>query len=336
MKYFFKLSLTLLLVAFSTVKSNAQEQYGLTVNSSLNYDVTIVLSTTNIVAPNSCQWGYNFNVGLDYEIYFVGPDAPANLYTLQGNMGCGTITNNNFFDLPNSGGIGSEVTTGNPWNPNSDCFTATPSTLECNALTIEIEGPGIAHQFISMPSLAVLPVSLISFEIENKGKNQIDLKWVTASEENNAYFTVEHSLDGIAWDSVSSVKGAGNTKELTSYSITDYRATNGLNYYRLKQTDFNGDFQYSPIRLVKLNNLEEISSISISPNPALDNISIKGSPSDLTKVEIFNAQGVSVKVLENKENTASSISLDISTLQNGVYFVKSMNNIQKLVVGPKG
>ncbi len=91
-----------------------------------------------------------------------------------------------------------------------------------------------------------LPIELISFTGEKKEKNN-ELFWITATEFNNDYFTVEKTLDGIDFEIVGIENGAGNSNQYLNYSMVDYNVRNIINYYRLKQTDFDGKYVYSDI-----------------------------------------------------------------------------------------
>ena len=92
---------------------------------------------------------------------------------------------------------------------------------------------------LSEPICQTVPVELISFTgtVEEEGNL---LKWVTATEINNDYFTLEHSIDGVTYNRIDQTEGAGTTSELQSYGHMHYDAPPGLSYYRLKQTDFDG------------------------------------------------------------------------------------------------
>jgi gliding motility-associated-like protein len=122
----------------------------LTITSTDGYDVTIDIQAVNInPSTMSCAFGYNYTVDIDYDITFSGSNIPANLWTLQGTVGCTPGTN--FFNLPNSGGSGT-TTSANGWNPNTDCATATPESVGCNTITIQISGPGIPNGFHVVPN----------------------------------------------------------------------------------------------------------------------------------------------------------------------------------------
>ncbi|MEO5570174.1 MAG: hypothetical protein ABIT08_05690, partial [Bacteroidia bacterium] len=154
-----------------------------------------------------------------------------------------------------------------PWSFNG---THTPGTGS-NAAPVanRLAKTILGHYGITSGGPNPLPVKLISFKavLEN---NIVNLSWVTASEINNDYFNVERSTDGKSFVSIIKVKGAGSTSVLHQYKATD-APVSGTYYYRLKQTDFNGQFAFSYIEAVdrKENSLSENSLAikSISPNP---------------------------------------------------------------------
>ncbi len=130
-----------------------------------------------------------------------------------------------------------------------------------------------------------LPIELLDFSaIANQ--NKVDLKWETASETFNAYFTVEKSKDGINFTKLIDIPGAGNSLIYKSYFETDYQPYNGISYYRLKQTDFNGSFKYFQIVPVKF---QKEKGISLYPNPA--------NGADDLKIELSGYQNAEVLVV---------------------------------------
>ena len=124
--------------------------YSTTVNSTSgqNYAVNIEIELTTIIpVQNTCAWGYNYDVAYNYNIQIVGSNT--SLYALAGYLTCGA-NQGIYFDLPNNGGSGSNVTQGNPWNNNSDCATATVESLMCNTIELQVEGEGIPNQTITL------------------------------------------------------------------------------------------------------------------------------------------------------------------------------------------
>lgn len=130
-----------------------------------------------------------------------------------------------------------------------------------------------------------LPIELISFEAKLNNR-QVDIHWATASEQNNDFFTIERSADGLNWEIVTTAAGAGNSIYRIDYAAYDSRPLSGISYYRLKQTDFDGAFEYSNIVSV-FNGNEAVQLIKV--------INIMGQ-----EVE-QNAKGLVILVFSNGE-----------------------------------
>ena len=107
-----------------------------------------------------------------------------------------------------------------------------------------------------------LPIELLNFDgVSHNGYNL--LYWTTLSEINNDYFSIEKTLDGNTYNVVGVIDGSGNSQNLNKYELKDYSVENVINYYRLKQTDFDGNHKYSD--LISIDNTKinkEISSIT--------------------------------------------------------------------------
>lgn len=98
----------------------------------------------------------------------------------------------------------------------------------------------------SVNGLNPLPISLVEFTAKPEGEH-VRLDWITASEQDNAWFTVERSADAVLFGPVLEVPGAGNSAQLLHYTDLDLRPLSGLSYYRLKQSDTDGTSTYSPV-----------------------------------------------------------------------------------------
>jgi hypothetical protein len=113
-----------------------------------------------------------------------------------------------------------------------------------------------------------LPIQLKSFEAKPMA-NKVDIQWVTASELNNDYFTLERSSDGQEFAEVVRIPGKGTKQSESSYDFLDDRPIVGRSYYRLKQTDFDKKSSYSKIVLVELA-LGHNPVVAVYPNPATE------------------------------------------------------------------
>ena len=191
-----------------------------------------------------------------------------------------------------------------------------------------------ATRFVTIGSMSPstpLPIELLSFTAKVQPNRFIQLDWKTASEINNDYFTVERSTDLIHWYTISKVKSAGNSSETVSYSTEDIHPLNGIAYYRLKQTDFDGKFSYSQIASITIEDLEQ-SKVVLFPNPATDKLTVKGNPLELISIKIYNVLGVEITTnIEVIEKANSEITLSLSNLPAGVYVLKTKTLINTFV-----
>lgn len=166
----------------------------------------------------------------------------------------------------------------------------------------------------------LLPIELLSFYGKTINDKNI-LHWQTASEKNNDYFTLLRSKNGRDFESIGTVKGAGNSAEVVSYSLTDIKPYSNQNFYQLRQTDFDGRVSFS--RIITLNSKSQVSSdLSIYPNPSASQITLD-IPGDETagyEAEISDVLG-KIVIKEYNKN-----SFNVSALCSGIYFVKLKTN----------
>jgi hypothetical protein len=127
-------------------------------------------------------------------------------------------------------------------------------------------------QFVNI-TFSPLPVSLLSFDAKRVGRN-VETSWVTASEVNNDFFTVERSSDGLRFQPMTRVQGHGTSSESYQYAWTDDHAPVGTCYYRLRQTDFDGRSEVCRIVLVNSGDLGKNYEIPIYPNPVRDRFNL--------------------------------------------------------------
>lgn len=169
-----------------------------------------------------------------------------------------------------------------------------------------------------------LPVTLLYFKAMKEGNMSL-LNWATATEKDNDYFSIEKSTDGLNFKPIGSVKGAGNSHQILKYAFTDSDPLPGLNYYRIKQTDYDGKFSYSPIEIISnLTERTENLSLNFYPVPTSDYINLDmNSPTDMeTQLKIVDLLGNTVLEKNIAIHTGyNHFELELGNLSGGVYFI---------------
>lgn len=305
-------------IAFILGIFNANAQVSVT--STNGYKVSIVVTPVSIVPTSKdCKYGYNYNVKLDYRVDIEGKNKPENLYTLQGYIGCGKSSH--FFSLPKKAADGSTTSRSNVWNPNSDCAYSSIASLQCDSVRIIIEGPGIPQQTLRFSAgILALPVELIAFKAESK-QNKVHITWQTASETNNHHYTVQRSVNGNDWYNVAEVAADATATNGRNYSSTDENPVAGTAYYRLTQTDNNGNTQVLGIQVVKT---EITETLSVYPNPNTGStIRINGlSGAENFQAELLDASGNKVVTVQLDANASA----DFGQLKGGLYILTVRNS----------
>jgi hypothetical protein len=173
-----------------------------------------------------------------------------------------------------------------------------------------------------------LPIELLSFSAV-PNNDRVDIKWSTATETNNDYFTIEKSKDGKSFTKLIDVKGAGNSTSLKEYFDIDPEPYIGTSYYRLKQTDKNGAFKYFNMIPVTFNGSK---NVTLFPNPIRKgeplNIKVTGYPSQEVLVVLRDMSGreFSSKVLLTEENNHIFSVSTLTEIPAGIYLVVASSN----------
>ncbi len=179
------------------------------------------------------------------------------------------------------------------------------------------DGPLFGPLIFGIP----LPIELTYFNAESDGMI-INFSWETASELNNDYFTIEGSVDGLNWGEVEKIDGAGTSQEVNNYVSRMNNVQFRYAYFRLKQTDFDGQMSFSDIVSIKL---ADFDNVQISPNPSNGSKIHLMLPSDeKSEINIINSEGVIVYSLEIY--SGSEIGLEDVNFQAGFYLVQVIQN----------
>jgi hypothetical protein len=195
-----------------------------------------------------------------------------------------------------------------------------------------------ANHLIDLNDPTVLPVSLLSFDAQ-KASQGVNLSWSTASESNNAKFEIERAKDDGVFRKIGEVQGAGNSNKTLFYNFIDNSPINGNNYYRLKQIDFDGQYQYYGPRVINYT-LEHIQSSYVYRVSTHEyNVVVQAKEKHQGTITINNLNGQKVyeqKVTLNEGENTYSISL--AGAADGIYLLnlrsKEYTNSIKFVKQP--
>lgn len=189
-------------------------------------------------------------------------------------------------------------------------------------------------QYVPLTLTANEPAILMPITISKWTATSLEesvlLEWTTASEENNDFFTIERSVDGVRWITLGSVKGFGTTSVTHDYSYEDLKPVSGISYYRLKQTDYNGEYTYSSIKCINRpstkNNAYKVYSIANE-----DVFVVEGESIAACEIEVYSVLGVKVKNISFYPTSTSRVVIDVENLPVGTYIVKSCNTAKQVV-----
>jgi hypothetical protein len=197
---------------------------------------------------------------------------------------------------------------------------------QTNAIRSGVALPGTrTGATINVTANAPLPVKFSDFSAATE-ENNVVLRWTTATEINNKGFEIQRSVDRSSWIVLGFVNGAGNTVDQKKYNYTDTKLAPGHYYYRVKQQDHDGKFEYSQVVSIIFGGSKFSELGQNQPNPFSGRTSLNFSVAEKTKVTLtlFDAQGRLVKTLLNETKDAGThiIDLNLHTLKSGIYYYK--------------
>jgi hypothetical protein len=239
-------------------------------------------------------------------------------------LGMFKITNNSSFLDPHNTGVNGIILSNHASTPSTSQWVhsnyGTDHEAEFKVTSFSGGGGGNGG------GSSALPVELIEFAARGIDGHQAVLDWTTASEINNSHFMLERSYDGEHFEEVARVEGTGTTQEVINYNFVDETISKveRVVYYRLHQFDFDGQNEYSTVRVVEFDNLQE-DAVHVYPNPARDAVYVRvdtRSEEEVT-VELVNLSGqvLHTEVITSGDHSAST-RLDLTEYQSGIYFVQ--------------
>jgi|GEM_PF-2428755 hypothetical protein len=220
------------------------------------------------------------------------------------------------------------------WYVNGDDGGYKSGTVAGNVVTTDRDVMNGFSQFVIAINANPLPIELSAFEATCVD-NHVKINWVSASETNNAFYTIERSCENTSsFQTVGTVPGAGNSSSAIQYSYIDSTFPGGTCYYRLKQTDINGSS--NTLKTIALNCKEELqfSLINIFPNPAQNelNILFNSDADGLVEVCLMDMLGQQLIIKDVPAQLGlNQTKLDMSPFSNAVYFVRINNSTKTFV-----
>lgn len=180
---------------------------------------------------------------------------------------------------------------------------------------------------------APLPVELLYFTAVVNDNGVVDLKWATATEQNNHFFTLERSTNGISYTSVARIDGRGNSTQHVYYEHTDRPQGTGTFYYRLSQTDYDGQREVFPLVAVEIEQTNTGCVLSVYPNPCVPQCKVvmDGCPENADgtiQLDVLDASGSLVQSTTKTTDSNGGFTYSIdgsSALKPGVYIIRGVS-----------
>ena len=200
-----------------------------------------------------------------------------------------------------------------------------PQTLDATDLFGATANDEMYVDDYALENLIPVPVELSAFSA-NVNKRNVVLNWTTESELNNQGFEVQRKNQDGQFVVIGHVNGNGTTTERREYSFTDVSLQAGKYFYRLKQVDFNGAYEYSNEVLAEITTPLEFALNQNYPNPFNPSTSISFSLAEpsFVKLAVYNLLGEEVQVLKNENMDAGSfnVNFDAASFPSGMYLYK--------------
>lgn len=287
-------------------------------------------SVTFTALNQTVVYTYTFSpavTGITFRIYDIdGTDASSgDQATVTATSGM-TAQNISMTTLSGATITGSETTTatvrGTQGNTTDD-FTDVTVNSGITSLVITYSNnpnnPSAGNRSFSIGNMnwsGVLPVHFISFSGKKENNGTVKLKWTAEENDNADHYSIERSKNGQLYSEIGQFN-AGNSGRNT-YSFTDVNPGAGNSFYRIKQTDRNGQFEFSNIVLIKEGKNSDV-AFTVFPNPATERITITTSGNaQIKRIQLYDAGG---RMLYESKNAGNNI--DITSLKSGVYWIKA-------------
>lgn len=220
------------------------------------------------------------------------------------------------------------------WNDDGSNVNIGATGTDPYSVPITINGMvgGQTYYFGVGSAGSALPVEFTHFEVEMENGKPL-LSWGTAMEKDNDYFEVQRSTNGSNWEKIGEVKGAGNTMAPQSYEFMDEETAAPQVFYRLRQVDYSGDFDFSKTVSINLNDNGTSQNAlvmgNVFPNPVQNQLTLPFTTSNAGEVQIMVSNSAG-KVLYNKRIQAvvgeNEHQISFAQFENGIYLLQVAAN----------
>jgi hypothetical protein len=178
--------------------------------------------------------------------------------------------------------------------------------------------------FVVQTAMFTLPVTWVSFTVKKQGQSVL-LNWSTAAEQHTKDFSVQHSTDGISWNTVAILPAAGNSNSPRDYAYLHTSPAKEDNYYRIIQTDLDGKFSYSEVRTINLSGNN--TAFTIAGN-RISNGVLQLQVHQQTTISLYEVNG---KLLWTKQFTPGLQTMNVNGYAKGVYLLKAEGKAHKIL-----
>ncbi|GAB1463819.1 hypothetical protein MASR2M52_18970 [Pedobacter sp.] len=209
----------------------------------------------------------------------------------------------------------------------------TPRSANYVTLVPTKDAAGVAFATLSMiegAGATVLPVKLASFTAIANKQGFVNLAWATASEKDNSHFEVTRSVNGIDFERLDDVKGNGTTATVNNYSYTDNSPAAGVNYYQLKQIDFDGKSTLSKVVTAKVG-LNQ-SNIKVLANKTSITVNYQALANGKASFTVYSVSGAKLATVQQNVNVgANQLSIPVQ-LGNSLHLLKVVQGSESVSV----
>lgn len=210
------------------------------------------------------------------------------------------------------------------WNGTSGIWEAPLAGQTSNATSVTVPGVTSFSPWTLSGNNSPLPVELVIFTATGV-ETRVEVSWITATERNNDYFTVQRSKDGHGFVDIGTVAAGPNGYSVQEYGFTDHDPLPGKSYYRLKQTDLDGTEEFLDIKMVRMEDLSP--GVRVYPNPAEDgklSVDFRDPLEDDTVITISDLVG---KIIFRSMVAAGTrfYPVDLASSPKGVYMLRIAN-----------